>query len=338
MPHARATCSLPLLALRVAAVRAGGDRPGRDLGHRGRDLRHRLHGAQHPGRLHRPHLVRPRRLVRAGRLCGGHVAARPAFPARSSCRWRWACWSWSLLAARVRLPDPAPARRVLLAADAGAGGDALFGRVPLDRGHRRRERPRRHHAAAASPACRFDSAAAYYALVAAIGFAAVLALWRFHRSPLGSVLVAIRENEQRARFIGYPTNRYKLIAFVVSADAHRAGRHAAAVQQPHDLGRADLGGRSRASCWRWSSSAACARSSARRSARCSSSSSATPVAHRPRTGCSTSACCSSPSSCSRRPASSACTSASCARWRKPAAGEAGDGAAAGRHGRRCRHS
>ena len=45
----------------------------------------------------------------------------------------------------------------------------------------------------------------------------MLALWRFHRSPLGSVLVAIRENEQRARFIGYPTDRYKLAAFVVSA-------------------------------------------------------------------------------------------------------------------------
>ena len=42
-------------------------------------------------------------------------------------------------------------------------------------------------------------------------------LWRFHRSPVGSVLVAIRENEQRARFVGYPTNRYKLIGFVLSA-------------------------------------------------------------------------------------------------------------------------
>ena len=31
------------------------------------------------------------------------------------------------------------------------------------------------------------------------------------------MLVAIRENEQRARFIGYPTNRYKLIGFVLSA-------------------------------------------------------------------------------------------------------------------------
>ena len=63
----------------------------------------------------------------------------------------------------------------------------------------------------------FESAATYYALVAGLAYAAVLALWRFHRSPLGSVLVAVRENEQRARFIGYPTNRVKLTAFVFSA-------------------------------------------------------------------------------------------------------------------------
>jgi branched-chain amino acid transport system ATP-binding protein len=68
----------------------------------------------------------------------------------------------------------------------------------------------------------FESAAYYYALVAAIGFAAIFALWRFHRSPLGSVLVAIRENEQRARFIGYPTNRVKLTAFVASAACARS--------------------------------------------------------------------------------------------------------------------
>jgi branched-chain amino acid transport system ATP-binding protein len=57
----------------------------------------------------------------------------------------------------------------------------------------------------------------FYVMVAAIGFLTLLALWRFHRSPLGSVLVAIRENEQRARFVGYPTDRYKLVAFVASA-------------------------------------------------------------------------------------------------------------------------
>src|SRR3954471_1312809 len=63
----------------------------------------------------------------------------------------------------------------------------------------------------------FENTTGFYVMVAAIGFAALAALWRFHRSPLGSVLVAIRENEQRARFIGYPTNRYKLVAFVMSA-------------------------------------------------------------------------------------------------------------------------
>jgi ABC-type branched-subunit amino acid transport system ATPase component/ABC-type branched-subunit amino acid transport system permease subunit len=63
----------------------------------------------------------------------------------------------------------------------------------------------------------FEPALTYYWFVAAIAFLAFLGLWRFHRSPLGSVLVAIRENEQRARFIGYPVNRYKLAAFVLSA-------------------------------------------------------------------------------------------------------------------------
>src|SRR5262245_39537677 len=43
------------------------------------------------------------------------------------------------------------------------------------------------------------------------------ALWRFHRSPVGSVLVAIRENGGRARFIGYPWIRYKLVGFRLSA-------------------------------------------------------------------------------------------------------------------------
>jgi ABC-type branched-subunit amino acid transport system ATPase component/ABC-type branched-subunit amino acid transport system permease subunit len=58
---------------------------------------------------------------------------------------------------------------------------------------------------------------AYYGVVAAIGFAVCVLLWRFHRSPAGTVLVAIRENEQRARFLGYPTGRYALFGFVVSA-------------------------------------------------------------------------------------------------------------------------
>jgi branched-chain amino acid transport system ATP-binding protein len=57
----------------------------------------------------------------------------------------------------------------------------------------------------------------FYWAVSLLAMAVCTLLWRFHRSPVGSVLVAIRENEERARFIGYPTNRYKLIAFVLSA-------------------------------------------------------------------------------------------------------------------------
>ena len=61
-----------------------------------------------------------------------------------------------------------------------------------------------------------ETAQGYYVLVAVITMVAGAVLWRFHRSPLGTVLVAIRENEQRARFLGYSTDQYKLIAFVLS--------------------------------------------------------------------------------------------------------------------------
>ncbi|WP_214416970.1 branched-chain amino acid ABC transporter permease [Sphaerisporangium fuscum] len=46
------------------------------------------------------------------------------------------------------------------------------------------------------------------------GFAVV---WRIVRSPFGRVLVAIRDNPARARALGYPVERYKLAAFVLSA-------------------------------------------------------------------------------------------------------------------------
>ena len=63
----------------------------------------------------------------------------------------------------------------------------------------------------------FEVTLSFYMLIAAIGMAVVYGLWRFHRSPVGTVLVAIRENEQRARFLGYATERYKLLAFTLSA-------------------------------------------------------------------------------------------------------------------------
>lgn len=41
-------------------------------------------------------------------------------------------------------------------------------------------------------------------------------LWKFTTSPTGRVLVAIRENEQRAKFVGFNTLRYKIISTVVA--------------------------------------------------------------------------------------------------------------------------
>ena len=56
----------------------------------------------------------------------------------------------------------------------------------------------------------------YYVVLAA--FAAVFALIRrIVHSPFGQVLKAIRDNEPRAISLGYDINRYKLLAFVLSA-------------------------------------------------------------------------------------------------------------------------
>jgi branched-chain amino acid transport system ATP-binding protein len=62
-----------------------------------------------------------------------------------------------------------------------------------------------------------DSALAYYVTVAAIGLCVLYFLLRLVRSPFGHVLVAIRENQLRATFQGYPVERYKLGVFVISA-------------------------------------------------------------------------------------------------------------------------
>jgi branched-chain amino acid transport system permease protein len=59
--------------------------------------------------------------------------------------------------------------------------------------------------------------AAMYAVVLAIFLAAFLFIHRIIHSPFGEVLKAIRENETRAISLGYQTDRYKLVAFVLSA-------------------------------------------------------------------------------------------------------------------------
>src|SRR6516165_6097552 len=62
-----------------------------------------------------------------------------------------------------------------------------------------------------------DDQLAYYILVALIGLAVLYALLRVTRSPFGHVPMAIRENQLRATFQGYPIERYKLVAYVLSA-------------------------------------------------------------------------------------------------------------------------
>jgi branched-chain amino acid transport system permease protein len=58
---------------------------------------------------------------------------------------------------------------------------------------------------------------AMYAMVFAIFFASFLLIYRIIHSPFGQVLKAIRENEARATSLGYDVDRYKLLAFVISA-------------------------------------------------------------------------------------------------------------------------
>jgi branched-chain amino acid transport system permease protein len=56
-----------------------------------------------------------------------------------------------------------------------------------------------------------------YAFVAVVFLAGFLLVYRIIHSPFGEVLKAIRENEPRAISLGYKTERYKLLAFVLSA-------------------------------------------------------------------------------------------------------------------------
>jgi len=58
---------------------------------------------------------------------------------------------------------------------------------------------------------------AMYVFVAALFLAAFILIYRIVHSPFGEVLKAIRENESRAISLGYKTERYKLVAFVLSA-------------------------------------------------------------------------------------------------------------------------
>ncbi len=67
-----------------------------------------------------------------------------------------------------------------------------------------------------NPGATHPSFAMYY-LVMAIFVSAFLFIHRVIHSPFGHVLKAIKENEPRAISLGYDADRYKLIAFILSA-------------------------------------------------------------------------------------------------------------------------
>lgn len=56
-----------------------------------------------------------------------------------------------------------------------------------------------------------------YYVVLAIFLVGFWVIWRTVHSPFGQVLKAVRENEPRAISLGYDVDRYKLLAFVLSA-------------------------------------------------------------------------------------------------------------------------
>lgn len=61
-----------------------------------------------------------------------------------------------------------------------------------------------------------DDRTVLYYIIAAAFLITVFALDRLVHSPLGSILIGIRENEGRMRAIGYPVQRFKLLCFAIA--------------------------------------------------------------------------------------------------------------------------
>jgi branched-chain amino acid transport system permease protein len=62
----------------------------------------------------------------------------------------------------------------------------------------------------------FKNPLAYYVFVSVLFLLSLWAMKRIVESPLGKILVAIRENEVRAEAVGYNVPRFKLLAFVLA--------------------------------------------------------------------------------------------------------------------------
>lgn len=75
-----------------------------------------------------------------------------------------------------------------------------------------------------------DKSRTFYFVVLALLAATILFLVRLTRSPFGQALVAARNNEQRARSLGFPVYRIRLSAFVISGTLAGLAGYLAAAQ------------------------------------------------------------------------------------------------------------
>ena len=113
--------------------------------------------------------------------------------------------------------DPA-ARHLFRDHDADLLADILRHHLHLDRADRRRERAQLQPPGAGDPglfSCRFTPTTLHWFVLAVVVLSYLL-LRRITQSPFGMVLQSIRENEARTRAIGYPIERYKIVAVMLS--------------------------------------------------------------------------------------------------------------------------
>ena len=61
----------------------------------------------------------------------------------------------------------------------------------------------------------YDPVSKYY-FIFVICIVVFYLVWKFFRTPYGRAVIAVRENEDRARMLGYNTNRLKVTAFTIS--------------------------------------------------------------------------------------------------------------------------
>lgn len=62
-----------------------------------------------------------------------------------------------------------------------------------------------------------DTYVRFYFFALIVTLPCIYALWRITRSPFGLMLLTIRENPERSSFIGVNVNKYRLVAFIISA-------------------------------------------------------------------------------------------------------------------------